>query len=364
MNKELNSSTQIDEGSSDGKRNYFFLSSPTLLENERYIDEKLREIKTAPALNVRNQAENHQARFIKHLENEVYFLREELQNKNRIIEVLLNDVKTLDSVNNKLRNFTNIPSQKLSTNFNNVFTDKNDQAFKIPKRTSKQKDPLVNTSEIKLNNRYSLLNHNEIDVINDDNDCTLNDNIEHISTQKYVNNITSRKKKSKRPKQIKKVVTILGDSIIKEIQGHNLTSDEHKVIVKPFLGARTSCMHHHVQPTLKQNPDVIILHCGTNDLKSEKDSEQIATEIIDLALHITSNHDTSLMISSLVVRGDKFHDKATQVNEFLSKKCGERNMGFINNDNLTKSHLNRSRLHLNRKGSQLLERNFKEVISN
>ena len=52
------------------------------------------------------------------------------------------------------------------------------------------------------------------------------------------------------------------------------------------------------------------------------------------------------------------------VNDFLSSSCHERNIGFINNDNINKHHLNNSKLHLNRKGSSLLARNFNDVISN
>ena len=42
-------------------------------------------------------------------------------------------------------------------------------------------------------------------------------------------------------------------------------------------------MSHYIKPSLKYTPDVVILHCGTNDLRTEKSADIIASEIITLA---------------------------------------------------------------------------------
>ena len=42
-------------------------------------------------------------------------------------------------------------------------------------------------------------------------------------------------------------------------------------------------MQDYVKPTLRDNPDQIIVHVGTNDLASNKRPEQIAESIIDVA---------------------------------------------------------------------------------
>ena len=42
-------------------------------------------------------------------------------------------------------------------------------------------------------------------------------------------------------------------------------------------------MQDYVKPTLRENPDQIIVHVGTNDLASNKRPEQIAESIIDVA---------------------------------------------------------------------------------
>ena len=53
-----------------------------------------------------------------------------------------------------------------------------------------------------------------------------------------------------------------------------------KVYVKTFPGAKTSCMVDYIKPSLKNKPDVILLHVGTNNLKTDDKPEDIAENII------------------------------------------------------------------------------------
>ena len=68
-------------------------------------------------------------------------------------------------------------------------------------------------------------------------------------------------------------VYILGDSMVKKLNGYLLPRKiRHKHLVKvlSFSGAKISCMTDHVKPTLRDiNPDHIVLHPGTNDLRTE-----------------------------------------------------------------------------------------------
>ena len=64
------------------------------------------------------------------------------------------------------------------------------------------------------------------------------------------------------------------------------------------------------------------------------------------------------------MRNDKFKEKAAQVNKNLEKLCTERNIYFINHGkNILPQHLNKSKLHLNRKGSSILTSNFVKALS-
>ena len=87
------------------------------------------------------------------------------------------------------------------------------------------------------------------------------------------------------PREKSKIYT-LGDSMIKKLNDYFLTRKvRHKYLIKvrSFSGAKVSCMVDHVKPTLRDDkPDHIILHVGTNDLRTEKTGNQITKSIMDL----------------------------------------------------------------------------------
>ena len=68
--------------------------------------------------------------------------------------------------------------------------------------------------------------------------------------------------------------------------------DNYKVYVKSFSGAKIKCMKDYVQQTIISNPNHIVTHVGTNDLSSKKESTEISTAIVGLALKLKSDTDT------------------------------------------------------------------------
>ena len=69
-----------------------------------------------------------------------------------------------------------------------------------------------------------------------------------------------------------------------------------------FSGAKISFMTDHVEPTLRDiNPDHIILHVDTNDLRTENTASQIAKATIDLATSL-KNNDNTVTVSGIVQR--------------------------------------------------------------
>ena len=120
--------------------------------------------------------------------------------------------------------------------------------------------------------------------VSNDNNNNNNDNNEINSTSKN-STINEDNVTSPSPSQnSKETVFILGDSMVKKLNGFLLTRKlKHKCLVKvrPFSSAKVRCMHDHVKPTVRDfNPDHIILHCGTNDLNFERTVSQITRSII------------------------------------------------------------------------------------
>ena len=117
-----------------------------------------------------------------------------------------------------------------------------------------------------------------------------------------------------------------------------------------------------MKPSLCENPDNFVLHIGTNDLNSDR-SPGLAKSITDVGFSLKNDsHDVS--ISSIVVRNDKFKEKAAQVNENLERLCAKRNIYLLNHaNNILLQHLNKSKLHLHRKGSSILASKFVKALS-
>ena len=76
-------------------------------------------------------------------------------------------------------------------------------------------------------------------------------------------------------------------------------------------------MESHIKPTLKNKPERIIIHCGTNDLKNNK-PQSIADNILSLAKSSQQETNT-VLVSSIVPRKDHLDKKGKEVNIILEK---------------------------------------------
>lgn len=101
------------------------------------------------------------------------------------------------------------------------------------------------------------------------------------------------------------------NSIIKEVKGWTLNNAENKVVVKSFSGAKVKCMHSYAIPTTELKPDGIIVHCGTNDVATNKQPKEISQDIVDLAVKLKSD-STDVIISGLTTRCDKLETGSSQ----------------------------------------------------
>ena len=128
--------------------------------------------------------------------------------------------------------------------------------------------------------------------------------------------------------------------------------------MRHFPGAKKDDMKSYVVPTIKQNPDTIVIHCGTNDLKTEKDHEKIADNIQRLA-HQCKTDNNTVMNSGMLPRNSNLNDDVIKINKILREGCSKRNTGFIDNENINpRYNCNRSKLHLNKRGTILLIENI------
>ena len=126
-------------------------------------------------------------------------------------------------------------------------------------------------------------------------------------------------------------------------------------------------MQDYIKPLLRKKPDEIILHVGTNDIKdNSKTAEVVAAGILNLGTQVKESLPrTNVCISGIITRKDKsnIQEKINTVNDILKRVSDQNKWTYIDNTNLDYTCLNRGGLHLNRKGSSSLTRNYSNHIS-
>ena len=91
----------------------------------------------------------------------------------------------------------------------------------------------------------------------------------HLDKKKYVRPTEKTKKKT---------VVIVGDSIVRNVPSRSLNQSlkEYFSVATSFPGATTQDMKDYIKSTISRKPGMIILHAGTNDLKSNQNPSDIA----------------------------------------------------------------------------------------
>ena len=107
-----------------------------------------------------------------------------------------------------------------------------------------------------------------------------------------------------------KVTVFVGDSIIKDIKDWEISDGENKFVVRHF----PDYIKLYVVPTIKLNPETIVVHCGLNDLKTEKDHKKMADIILGLT-HQCKTINNTVMISGILPQNDNLNGNAMKVNK-------------------------------------------------
>ncbi len=171
-----------------------------------------------------------------------------------------------------------------------------------------------------------------------------------------------------RPNRKRPVISLVGDSIIKGIRKNEISQHVKymSIFVKTFPGATTDDMESYIVPTLKREPDALIIHCGTNDLRKD-DPETIAKKITEIAVK-SKRIVQNVAVSSILARGDSdlMEGKRLQVNSLLAKSLAENKIHFIRHENVDQDWrylLYEDGIHLNNDGTNVLGQDFVNYIN-
>lgn len=164
-------------------------------------------------------------------------------------------------------------------------------------------------------------------------------------------------KGQKASKSIK--VTVVGDSQLLRLDENKLCNQHREVKIQGKSGMR---LNQVVKSTGKTDSDVIIVHVGTNNLKTSS-PEELSTGILASLKKIQENNpDAKIAYSSIFRRKDELNRMAVTANKHVSDELMLNGFDFIDNDNILYSNLARDGLHINTGGARKFASNLSRFI--
>ena len=133
--------------------------------------------------------------------------------------------------------------------------------------------------------------------------------------------------------------------------------------MRPHPSATTVDICDYIKPELCHKPNVIIIHCGTNDIENEINTVKKIKKLVKEIDEYDKQNPPKVVISSLIKRYDQdVNDDIANINEKLQRFCNSKGLTSMDNKNIDRSCLNKGKLHLNRRGSSYLANNFKKFV--
>ena len=139
--------------------------------------------------------------------------------------------------------------------------------------------------------------------------------------------------------------------MVKHITGPGISKND-QVQVKTHPGTITDDIINYIKRTIHQKPDIVIVHSGTNDLTKDVNTMYRVCKVVAAVKEIDTEGKIKLGFSSIVARGDiNKEEDIVSTNNRLEKYCKGNEFFFIDSSNTDVGCLNKSKLHLNRKGT-------------
>ena len=140
-------------------------------------------------------------------------------------------------------------------------------------------------------------------------------------------------------------------------------SVNHKQKIENFLGSTSEKILKKLDVIIKEKPDDLVVHVGTNDITKNvnlltkvkkifnKDSKELPS--------------TSNAFSSIIKRKDKtnIQKTLTDTNARLKNFCMQRGISFIDSNGIKEFHLGMKKLHLNKKGNSAFAKDLLHHIT-
>ena len=104
-------------------------------------------------------------------------------------------------------------------------------------------------------------------------------------------------------KKSRRHVCIIGDSMVRHITGSGISKNDH-VQVKPYQDAATDDIIDYIKLTIRQKPDIVIIHSGKKDLTWDVSTMSRVWNVVAAIKEIDTERKMQLEFSDVVARGD------------------------------------------------------------
>ena len=191
----------------------------------------------------------------------------------------------------------------------------------------------------------SIKNNGKRDNKNNDNRENKHDNISDINNTSSNNNKT--------------YIELIGDSHLNAINERGLSKMDRKVNIRRWSGGGTEDMINLVKSAIRNKPEEIINHAGSNDLTNDVNPLNNIKKIVKMVN--SEAPDCKVTFSGIMIRKDRKDVTEKRINEsnnHLKNYCEQNNCGFIDNSNIEESFLSQKKLHMSKKGSSILAKNI------
>ena len=125
----------------------------------------------------------------------------------------------------------------------------------------------------------------------------------------------------------------------------------HKVKIMNFRGGISERILEKLDDIIKEKPDDLIVHAGTNGIYN---NGNLSTHVKKIFNKISKESpSSSIEFSSTINRKEKtnIQETLTDTNTRLKNFCMQKRISFIDNSGIKEFHLGNRKLHLNKKGN-------------
>ena len=122
------------------------------------------------------------------------------------------------------------------------------------------------------------------------------------NTRKSHESEITNKETKQAAKTERKNIIVIGDSILNGIEERGICK-HHNVKVRPHPGAATNDIVDDIKPAARKRPDVLLIHCGTNDITNSVNTSKHLKEIVSTVRKITPQ--TKIVLSAATIRKDR-----------------------------------------------------------